>query len=841
MADTIVRLKVESSEYDSKIKRAQQGLLALEESLKKTGKSFNDASQDQVAYTRALGQMATVSTTTKGKINELTSAFTELSLQYKRLTDEEKKGDYGRALQSSLDQLKGRINDAKGQLSEIGKELNTTAKEGNNLDSVLGMLGNKFGVNAEMLKGLTSGSIAYTAALGGLITAVAMATKEWAAYNDELAKQTQITTVTTGVGGDEADRITSAARAISKTYGVDFREVINAANTLMTQFGKSSTEALSVIRAGMQGMIQGDGPKLLSMIQQFAPSFRDAGVSASELVAVIQNSEGGLFTDQNMQAIVMGMRNIRLMTKGTSSALAQLGIDGQKMTQQLSDGSIDVFDALRQVASQLKNVDSNSQTAGQVMQAVFGRAGTMSGLKLAEAIETLNTNLTETQRQTGEVGESLSELERANERLENSFNKLLKVDKWDVFINKMKIEWVDTLNTVVQQAQGLVDMYEGIYDWLDRIGENNGFLKLATKVAQVVGPLANVYHTVEMIFDLVNGSDKATRPIPKGGGGPTNKRLGGAAAPTPIVTPAKTPKPKTTKTKTTPKAAEWDFDTAFPSNAVQGVGLSFGEQLAQEITNGMAMAMMQADTDTLKTLLETVIKNGITDINIPTDELMEKIVGEGMDIPDEYWQGLEDQINERLQELGIEPIKINLETGKIEKVKDDTKEMSKEWQQAGQAIQAVGNAMSAIEDPAAKVMGTIAQAVATMALSYAQASAAESKSGWGWIAFAATGLATMLSSIAAIKSATGGFEYGGIVPGNHYTGDNLHTTDYGINSGELVLTRAMQGNLASQLTGNGLGGMQLEAVVSGEQLRFVLNNNSRRRSKGEYVTTLMRN
>ena len=44
---------------------------------------------------------------------------------------------------------------------------------------------------------------------------------------------------------------------------------------------------MSLIRDGMQGMIQGDGPKLLSMIQQYAP-FRDAGVSASQLVAVIR-------------------------------------------------------------------------------------------------------------------------------------------------------------------------------------------------------------------------------------------------------------------------------------------------------------------------------------------------------------------------------------------------------------------------------------------------------------------------------------------------------------------------------------------------------------------------
>ena len=31
--------------------------------------------------------------------------------------------------------------------------------------------------------------------------------------------------------------------------------------------------------------------------------------------------------------------------------------------------------------------------------------------------------------------------------------------------------------------------------------------------------------------------------------------------------------------------------------------------------------------------------------------------------------------------------------------------------------------------------------------------------------------------------------------------------------------------------------MKLEATVSGEQLRFVLNNNGRRTGRGEYVTS----
>jgi hypothetical protein len=78
---------------------------------------------------------------------------------------------------------------------------------------------------------------------------------------------------------------------------------------------------------------------------------------------------------------------------------------------------------------------------------------------------------------------------------------------------------------------------------------------------------------------------------------------------------------------------------------------------------------------------------------------------------------------------------------------------------------------------------------------------------------------------------------GGIVAGNTYSGDQIPAM---LNAGEVVLNRAQAGNLASQLENGASQNMQLEATVTGEQIRFVLNNNSRRRGKGEYVTSKKR-
>jgi hypothetical protein len=73
-----------------------------------------------------------------------------------------------------------------------------------------------------------------------------------------------------------------------------------------------------------------------------------------------------------------------------------------------------------------------------------------------------------------------------------------------------------------------------------------------------------------------------------------------------------------------------------------------------------------------------------------------------------------------------------------------------------------------------------------------------------------------------------------VIGGNRYSGDQQWAR---VNAGETILTRAQAGLLANQLEGVGLNSMTLEATVTGEDLRFALRNNGRRRGYGENVTS----
>ena len=77
----------------------------------------------------------------------------------------------------------------------------------------------------------------------------------------------------------------------------------------------------------------------------------------------------------------------------------------------------------------------------------------------------------------------------------------------------------------------------------------------------------------------------------------------------------------------------------------------------------------------------------------------------------------------------------------------------------------------------------------------------------------------------------------GFVDGRTFSGDQIPAM---LNAGELVLNKSQQSTLATQLQSSGMGNMQLEAIVSGEALRFVLNSNGRRTGRGEIVTTNFR-
>ena len=104
--------------------------------------------------------------------------------------------------------------------------------------------------------------------------------------------------------------------------------------------------------------------------------------------------------------------------------------------------------------------------------------------------------------------------------------------------------------------------------------------------------------------------------------------------------------------------------------------------------------------------------------------------------------------------------------------------------------------------------------------------------------FANGGIVPAFAHGGLIGRAAGGL----MIPGNSMSGDRLRLPVdgglgmIGVNSGELILNRAQQGNLASQLEGGVASGTNTQPFINGEQIYLGLQAYMRRSGLGEIVT-----
>ena len=833
MADSILRLRVEDKEYNASLKQARQGLLALQQALQQSGATFQNVDKATVEYARGLGRMETTAKTAKGRIGEMTSAFTDLSVQYRHLTDEEKQSPFGQALSESLSQLSGRVREAKDELADITQELNN------------------LGDAAEEVGTETSGSLSDMISVfgGNMMTKGAeLAANAIRALGDEIVSTSK-----------QAMEMSVQSEGIRMAF-----ERLNRPG-LLDNLREATHGTVSDLQL-MQAAVRFDDFNLpleelgtmLAFAQQKA---KDTGQSVDYLVDSIVNGLGRQST-QILDNLGLSQAEVKERTKETGDMTVAVG---EMIREQMQSAGDYVETAADRAMSANAEYENSLVELGDKMRETFN-IGSMDEVNMY-----LKNELIKTMWFTIDViGRAKDAIHSLTGPMEDALVKMDEIGKNNGFVNFM--------NKVISTLGPLINVRSLLHDINSLVGGSSGGGGVGGAMRKVSGYIGDArsqgngdkYTVVSRGGKVVsathtgaNGSvidytGRYATPATGGGGrgGRGGGGRGGGRASTPekeltiqqqitkleeealtatderraeiaktvqeldkVLEKQKKIKEELHKGNELPQAADFaDSDTRSPS-----------ERMRDSVLAAMSDKNAAVDETTMRTLMQTSIENGIDGIDWDT---INRMMWEGMDIPDDVWEGVLAQINEKLAELDIKPIEIDFSTGNVKK---QAKEMNKDWQMAASAIQAVGSAMTAIEDPAAKVIGTIAQAVATMALSYAEAAHSKTVTGtgWGWIAFAATGLATMLSSIAAIKSATKGFANGGIVPGGSFSGDNVRA--YGLNSGELILNRSQQDSIASQLENQ--QSMTMQPYVDGEKIFFGMNNTSKRMGRGEIITT----
>ena len=335
---------------------------------------------------------------------------------------------------------------------------NTVATLGQNVKSVIPQI-KAFGTT---LLGLAKNPIFMS--LAGIVGA-GMAFKWWFDYNKGLLEATRLTREFTGYTGDALETMRNSIAATADVMGKDFKEVLSTADALMSQYHLSGEQAMKVINDGFASGADLSGD-MLSKIQQYAPTFHDAGIGASQLVAILQQTRSGIFSDKGMDLITMASKKIREMSTGTASALDAIGVSSKQVLADLQKGSKSTFDIIQEVAAKLKGFSNDSQEVGAVLKDVFGKQGAAAGLQLIEQLDTMTTKIDEVKEQTGAWGKTQEENIELQRELNQSLSSLFDMSQngFGKLIAKGKQFGTKILITILHGLIGIKGICLGIFN-----------------------------------------------------------------------------------------------------------------------------------------------------------------------------------------------------------------------------------------------------------------------------------------------------------------------------------------------------------------------------------------
>ena len=367
----------------------------------------------------------------EGSLKQLRAQLSNATKKYDEMAKAEREGAKGQALAKHINEITEKLKLAEEQTQRyyrnVGNYYNSMLDLAADLQHVVPMGGGGGvgeGINSfantvvnlgQNVKGIIPNIKAFGSTLIGLATnpvflglagvaGAGMAFKWWFDYNKGLMEATRLTKEFTGYTGEALETMRNSIAATADTMGKDFKDVLGTADNIMANFHLSGEQAMDVINKGFASGADLSGD-MLQKIQQYAPTFHDAGISADQMVAIIQQTRSGIFSDKGLDIIDMASKKIREMSSGTASSLDAIGISSKQVQEDLANGTKSTFDVIQEVSTKMKNFGADSQQVGDVLKNVFGKQGAQAGIQLIEQLDTMSTSLDEVKKQTGAWGD----------------------------------------------------------------------------------------------------------------------------------------------------------------------------------------------------------------------------------------------------------------------------------------------------------------------------------------------------------------------------------------------------------------------------------------------------
>lgn len=350
------------------------------------------------------------------------------------------------------------MSDLTGVNLNFGNSLNNLSK--NSAGSVMEGLTVKAKALWATLTGLLANPVVLTF-LG--IAGVGMAVKWWYDYNKGLEEASRLTSQLTGLSGDEMKAFRNEVQGVADTFGVDFQEVLESANTLSQQFGISVQEALGYVKDGFVSGANATG-QFTDIVKEYPAYFKEAGLSASQFISITaQSSKMGIVSDKAVDTIKEANIRLREMSTATAEALDGIGISSAEMQKKLQDGSMTTFEAMQQVSAKLNEMADNSPATAAAISDIFGGPGEDAGLQYLRTLKDIETDLDVTKEKAGDLARVQEEQMNSQIELDNTLASLF--DATGGSFEEMTATartWVN--NGIVAMIKGCVELVNWFID-----------------------------------------------------------------------------------------------------------------------------------------------------------------------------------------------------------------------------------------------------------------------------------------------------------------------------------------------------------------------------------------
>lgn len=356
----------------------------------------------------------------------------------------------------------GNYREAGDAVAEYGEKLKATLGLNSNFGEALLALGRNGGEAKNALEGLKGGFAALgktmlTLATNPVFLAIAgvaaagAAFKWWYDYNSGLVEATRLTQQFTQLTGSALKDLRDDISGISDTFGTDFRETLQATNSVAKQFGISYEQAADVIRKGFVAGADANG-EFIDTLKEYPAYFKEAGISASDFVAIIAKSnQEGIFSDKGVDAIKEGNLRLREMTTATASALEGIGISSKKVQEDLQSGAKTTWQVMQEVSQKLSELPESSSKVGTAIADIFGGPGEDAGLQYLTMLKEIKGGIDDVIERQGDAATSLLEVNNAATECKKAFNNLFDSTGGDfeTFTNLLKTGLYDTLTGIL--------------------------------------------------------------------------------------------------------------------------------------------------------------------------------------------------------------------------------------------------------------------------------------------------------------------------------------------------------------------------------------------------------